>query len=132
MSIPNNFDFHHRLLTPNAIKAMLHYTAVDMGQNVLTQGAGGLNGAGAVALAARLDSRTAVGQWWLTQGVSETSTISGDSSVWSQRLIWGDRLIWGNQQVYTNEEAWGLPIVWNDRIIWGNLDDGSAGTTEVK
>ena len=55
-------------LTPNAIKAMLHYTAVDMGQNVLTQGAGGLNGAGAVALAARLDSRTAVGQWWLTQG----------------------------------------------------------------
>ena len=138
----------HAALTPNAIKAMLHYTALDMGEDVLTQGAGSLNGDGAVALAARLDSTTAVGQWWLTQGVSETSTIDGTTHTWSQRLVWGDRLIWGNQEVYTNEEAWGLRIVWGDRLvwgdriiwgnvtadrlIWGNLDDGSAGTMGVR
>ena len=61
-------------LTPNAVKAMLQYAALDLSDyDVLTQGAGALNGDGAVALAASIDSTTAVGQWWLTEGVSETS-----------------------------------------------------------
>jgi hypothetical protein len=39
-------------LTPNAIKALLHYTALPMAEvDALTQGAGGLNGDGAVRLA---------------------------------------------------------------------------------
>ena len=110
---------HDAALTPNAVKAILHYTALDMGRDPLTQGAGGLNGDGAVTLASSLDSTTAVGQWWLASGVSETSTIDGSTHIWSQRLVWGDRLMWGNE-VYTHEEAWGLPIVWGDRLVWGD------------
>ena len=106
---------------PNAIKAMLHYSALPLPDNdVLTQGAGGLNGDGALALAASLDPNVAEGEWWLVNPVSESSSIAGEELLWSQRLVWGDRLVWGNNEVYTNEEAWALRIVWGDRLVWGN------------
>jgi len=64
-------------LTPNAIKAMLEYSAVMVADHdVLTQGAGGLNGDG--ALAQSLDPGTPVGEWWLVRPTTETSTISGE------------------------------------------------------
>lgn len=85
-------------LTPHAIKAWLQYSAVPLaGVDVLTQGAGTLNGDGAVALAASSDSRRPVDQWWLTQGVSERSESSGESFEWGQRFIWGDRQVWGDR-----------------------------------
>ena len=143
---------HGGRLTPNAIKALLQYSALPLAEtDVLTQGAGSLNGDGAVALAASVDSTTGEGAWWLASPVSETSTISGEALLWSQRLVWGDWLVWGDQ-VYHNEEAWALRGprlggppglgrrlhrqrrlgVWGDRLVWGDLDDGAAGTMGVR
>lgn len=119
-------------LKPNAIKALLQYSALTLSDtDVLTQGAGALNGDGAVALASRIDSTAPLDHWWLTQGVTENSVISGESLQWSQRFIWGDRLVWGNE-IYWNREAWdqrtiwGDRLVWGDRLIWGNNDVDSV------
>ena len=90
-------------LTPNAVKAMLQYSAVILPDaDELMQGVGSLDADGAVALAAAVDPGAEADAWWLTSPVSETSTIADESVAWGQRLIWGDRLVWG------------------DRIVWGN------------
>lgn len=123
-------------LTPNAIKAMLQYSALPLAaQDTLTQGAGALNVAGAIALAAAIDPNQPVGTAWLTSAVDTSTTIGGTPTAWGQRVVWGDRVIWGNQ-IFSNDPAWGLRVVWGDRVIWGNRvvwgnstvwDDGNAG-----
>ena len=57
-------------LPPNAIKAILQHTAVPVpGADDLTQGAGSLNAAGAIALTSAIDPTRPKGSWWLVSGV---------------------------------------------------------------
>jgi subtilisin family serine protease len=109
-------------LSPNTVKAILQYTAVDMpGYDVLTQGAGALNGEGAVRLAAAIDTRAPVDTWWLSPTVGPSySTIGASTYFWSSRIVWGDRVIWGDA-LFQNDAAWAQRIVWGDRVIWGDL-----------
>ncbi len=82
-------------LTPNAIKAILQYTAVGVaGADRLTQGAGALNGKGAVRLAAAIDTSAAVGQPWVRGAVVPLSTIDNEPLAWGETLIWGEGLVW--------------------------------------
>ena len=92
-------------LSPNAVKALLQYTALPMpGYDALTQGAGAINGEGAVRLATAIDTRAAVGAWWASPTVGPSySTIGTTTYVWASRIVWGDRVVWG------------------DRIVWGDL-----------
>jgi len=107
-------------LTPNAVKAILQYTALPLAdEDVLTQGAGALNAAGAIALAEAIDPNAPTGEWWLTNGVTGSTTIGGTTLTWGQRVVWGDRIVWGNQ-IFTNDPAWALRVVWGNRIVWGN------------
>ena len=54
-------------LTPNTVKAILEYTALPLyAADPLTQGAGGLNGGGAVQLAETIDPGRPIGDWWMT------------------------------------------------------------------
>ena len=61
-------------LTPNAVKAMLQFSALrlhdDPGQeyDTLRQGAGALNLGGAIELAKSVDTSAPVGSWWLVVG----------------------------------------------------------------
>src|SRR5262249_35988316 len=132
----NRKGHDHSSLTPNAIKAILQYTAIPLeGEDALTQGAGALNAAGAVALAAAIDPEAPVGAWWLESNVSPWTTIGSETLTWGQRVVWGDRVVWGNQ-IFTNDPAWALRVVWGDRVVWGNRvvwgdstvwDDGNPG-----
>lgn len=107
-------------LTPNAVKAILEFTAFPLdAYDLLTQGAGALNGAGAVALAGSIDATAPRGSSWLAGTVSPYTTIDGESLAWGQRIVWGDRVIWGNY-VYTNDPAWALRVIWGDTVVWGN------------
>src|SRR6185503_13206192 len=64
-------------LTPNAVKAILEYTAeTNSGYDKMTQGAGFLNARGAVEVARSL--------------ASESGGDFPDSSTWSRHLIWGN------------------------------------------
>ncbi len=106
-------------LTPNAVKAILQYTAqVDPGQDFLTQGSGFLNARGAVRLA----------RYWANPegGLGEMADSIGSASVeWSRHLIWGNyRLSGGVPLPGTN--AWAVGLTWGatrslsgGRIVWG-------------
>jgi subtilisin family serine protease len=83
-------------LTPNAVKAILHYTAETyQGYDPLTQGAGFLNAAGAVEMARAFgDVRT-----------------TADASSWSRHILWGNQRIRGGR-LRPDDPAWALGVVW--------------------
>ena len=99
-------------LTPNAVKAILQYTAESYaGHDFLTQGAGFINAKGAVDLAAHL--------------ASPLTTPYPAASNWSRHLIWGNHLATGGR--FTEDaNAWSTGVVWGDgltptgeRVRWG-------------
>ena len=71
----------NRGLTPNTVKAILEYSSIrvlgDDGKPVdaLTQGAGQIQAAGALALARSIDPRASVGSPWLSSGIVPSTTI---------------------------------------------------------
>lgn len=105
-------------LTPNLVKAILHYTAETRTRFAVTaQGAGFLNARGAVQLAAALggDIPAAV-----------------DPTRWSRQILWGNQRLRGGS-ITADANAWRDDVVWGasetpegDPIGWGTLAD--AGT----
>jgi hypothetical protein len=124
-------------LMPNAIKAIVQFTALTMRDEAhvayspLVQGAGAINAAGATALAAAIDTATPRGQPWLTLAVQPYTDIE-EVLPWVQSVLWGDFVLWGDA-VYWNSPAWALnvlwgdnafwhdTVVWGDRIVWGDI-----------
>jgi len=107
-------------LAPNAVKALLQYTAQTYsGYDVLTQGAGFLNAKGAVELAAYF--------------ASPLAHPYPDDSSWSHHLVWGNRLVDGAAP--SNLSTWGVGLVWGDpsipgvtslpNVVWGALCGGA-------
>jgi serine protease AprX len=106
-------------LTPNAVKAVLQYTAeVDTRHDPLTQGAGFLNASGAVELAQTL----------------ATSTTANGGPSWSQHIVWGNQLVRGD--VFSTSGAWATGVTWGDaaqtiggdlprNVVWGKRCGGS-------
>ena len=137
LMVEANRDRYDAPLTPNAVKAILEYTALPVrGENPLAQGTGALNGAGAVLLAQSIDPARPVGAWWLTSGVQPWTVIEGQSFPWSQSIIWNNRVAAG-EVVFANRAAWGDTVIWgtddSDTVIWGTTDDDTViwGTTDV-
>jgi serine protease AprX len=109
-------------LTPNAVKAILQFTAESRaGYDHLTQGAGFLNARGAVELA-----RAFAGEQPLAQ--------STDRVQWSRQLVWGNQRIAGGM-LGAAANAWNIGITWGDRttpageaIHWGvACEDDACG-----
>lgn len=101
-------------LTPNAVKAILEYTAQTYpGYNALTQGAGFLNSLGAVRLA----------RFFATARDGDTVPVQ---AMWSKHILWGNHLIAGGV-VLPGANAWHNAVVWGaarsdggDNIVWGS------------
>ena len=119
-------------LTPNAVKAILQYTAENRADyNALTEGAGFLNAVGAVRLAS----------FYATALPGASLPLQ---AMWSKQIIWGNyRLAHGVLDPSANAFAmgtnWGVAfaddgdnIVWGtacgasdcDNIVWGTSDTG--------
>ena len=122
-------------LTPNAVKAILQYTAQSSGDNVFAQGAGFLNTKGAVRLA-RFFAAPETGVGYMRD------TIEGERVDWSRHIIWGNYRITGGvplpgSNAWANDQTWGglrtetgQPVVWgarhdDDNIVWSVSDDGN-------
>ena len=89
-------------LTPNAVKAILEFTAEARdGYNHLTQGAGFLNARGAVELA-RAFSGNALGP-----------ELSSDPVRWSRHIIWGNRRVRA-AMLGARANAWKPGVTWGD------------------
>src|SRR3954465_11196 len=101
-------------LTPNAVKAILQYTAERHGGiDPLTEGAGFLNALGAVQLSQYL--------------LSPSADNYPDDSSWSKTLIWGNQLVRGGR-LTADATAWGTDVVWGSAetpagqsVEWGTV-----------
>src|SRR5262249_51796242 len=110
-------------LTPNAVKAILQYTAlVYAGPDALTQGAGFLNAQGAVELANYL-------------AASVPSSAYPPNSGWGRRVIWGNQLLRGGR-LTNGASAWSTAVTWGalptqsgQSIDWGMLCTGNSSCT---
>ena len=121
-------------LTSNAIKALLQYSATPLhddagtAYNALEQGAGLVNGAGAIALSSRIDTTMATGAYWMTADSSPVTNFGDVDEPWSQATIWGSRLLRGTSIVDLRQAAWEDNVVWGTgelrKVIWGTLADG--------
>jgi serine protease AprX len=117
--------------TPNAVKAALQYSAFDVHNDLgieydpLRQGAGALNGDGAIALIRAMDTSTRVGDYWLSRTPSPWTRIGDDWLPWQQEIIWGNAVIWGST-VAKHYAAWDEAVIWgstDEAVIWGSNDD---------
>jgi serine protease AprX len=112
-------------LTPNAVKAILQYTAEEYsGYDALTQGAGFLNARGAVELARFF--------------AAPLTTTYPATAGWSRQLLWGNHRLLGGMLTPT-ATAWGTDVVWGaatraggQAVTWGvhcllaNCDGGGS------
>jgi serine protease AprX len=120
-------------LTPNAIKAMLQYTATPLRNadgvvyDALTQGTGEVNGLGALALAYYADTTKSSGTFWLASSLSPSTTFAGVEQPWAQTVIWGRRMVRGASLIEINQLAWDDNLVWGtdemDNLVWGTVDE---------
>ncbi|MCC7417020.1 MAG: S8 family peptidase [Acidobacteria bacterium] len=111
-------------ISANLMKGILEYSAIPLsGFDALSQGAGGINAAGAIELAGAIDTDVAPGLPWFSIGITPSSMIGGQSHQWSQQVIWGGTIL-GGDVLYVSSAAWGAGAVWGasdegDNIVWG-------------
>ena len=125
-------------LTPNAVKAILQFTALPardaqgVPYDVLTQGTGSVNAAGASELAARINTGLPVSSLWLNANVDPWTVIDGQILSWSESIVWNDAISFG-PVVSVNQPAWSTNIVWgsDDNIVWGSNDNIVWGSNIV-
>jgi serine protease AprX len=132
-------------LKSNAIKALLQYSATQIHKEdgapygPLEQGAGLVNGLGAIALAYSIDTTKAAGEYWATYDMPPSTNFDGIEEPWSQSVIWGTRLLRGSSVVDLRQAAWEDNVVWGtgelgrivsgtfsadeDNIVWGTFAD---------
>src|SRR5213594_1098897 len=102
-------------LSAHTVKAVLEHTAQRLsGPNVMTQGAGEVNMAGAVRLAALINPGAALGTKWLKTNGKPTRAdlLYGELAAWGRATLWG-------QQVYVGQNIYVNLAQWNDNIVWG-------------
>ena len=107
-------------LTPNAVKAIVQYTAeARPGVDHLTQGAGFLNARGAVELSRALTRGDAV-------------EPEDDPVKWGRHIIWGGLRI-GGRLADADARAWATDVTWGSRtgadgepIAWAACGDGDC------
>jgi serine protease AprX len=133
-------------LTPNAVKAILQYTAESReGQTPLAQGAGFLNAKGAIRLAKYFAApQQSLGYM--------RDTIDNERIDWARHIVWGNYVIEGGvplpgSNAWATNQTWGAletqtgqPVVWgaraddenivwsvdgDDNIVWSVNDDGN-------
>jgi hypothetical protein len=102
-------------LTPNAVKAILQYTAQPYaGYDALTEGAGFLNALGAIELA----------RYFAAPSVSQYPS-GAPGWDWGRQIIWGTHRIQGGQ-IMPDVNAWSPGVAWGApttpggaNVVWG-------------
>jgi serine protease AprX len=107
-------------LTPNAIKAILQFTAQPrVAEDDAAQGTGLLNIRGAIALARQLSRQTG--------DAAALDNAAGGTRSWSHRIVWGTQRLTGDV-IAPGMRAWDLDVQWGedgratgDPVTWGAL-----------
>jgi serine protease AprX len=112
-------------LSPNAIKAILMYSAQRMslslssGLSTLTQGAGNLNVLAALEIATKINPSAPPGALWLTGSLSFSTAIQGQSIPWTRSILWGNNVA-GGDTIHYRQFAWGGNVAWGEGGTWAS------------
>jgi serine protease AprX len=113
-------------LTPNAVKALIQYTAEVTDGHILSQGAGILNAKGAVRMAKYFKQAVANSDNGFPQ---ESDVIEGEQIAWAKHIIWGNFRVTGGMPL-PGSNAWATSQRWGDlstptggAVVWGAADD---------
>ncbi len=117
-------------LSPSAIKAILQYSATQVGfagvpPDGLVQGAGAINVPAALALAQAIDPAQPVGSDWLSGSPAPFTTYGNIALPWAQDIIWRDTLLSGslldlNRPAWSPSLPWGASTTWTPDVVTGN------------
>jgi len=122
-------------LTANLVKAVLEYTATPLFNqdgllyDTLTQGAGEVNGAGAITLAKAINTSPEYTDGWIVGEFTSATTFGAQDVAWAQNIVWGNYTVEAQAyELFTRSEAWDDNIVWgtmgrsdDENIVWGSF-----------
>ncbi len=116
-------------LSANTLKLVLQFTArlVPL-TDVLTQGAGALNIAGALTLVDAINPDARPGTNWIRHRITAANVDANEQFIaWGQRIIYGNRFM-RPRYAQVHLLRWNDAIVWAydaiaENIVWGNSDD---------
>jgi len=123
-------------LTTNLVKAVLEYTATPLFNadgliyDTLTQGAGEVNGAGAVTLAKAINTAPEYTDTWPIGEFTPATMFGSQDVAWAQNIVWGNYVVEAQAYaLFARSEAWDDNIVWgtlgrsdDENIVWGSFD----------
>jgi serine protease AprX len=107
-------------LTANTVKGILQFTSQRLRNlDVMTQGAGEINVAGAVRFAKMVYATQAPGKRWMRSARKPIAAdlLFGETAYWGRAIVWGKDVKAGTNALYVNAQ------MWNDNIVWGHLFD---------
>jgi serine protease AprX len=115
-------------LSSHTVKGLIQFTSQRMRNlDVMTQGAGQLNIAGALRLAKLVSPSARINKRWIkgSRTPIQADLLFGEAVYWGKAIIWGDKVRPGNS-IYLHLAQWDDNIVWGylaDNIVWSMWDD---------
>jgi len=115
-------------LTAHTVKGILQFTSQRLkGLDVMTQGAGEINVAGAVRFAKMIYAGQSYGKRWVrgSRRPVNADLLFGETAFWGRAIIWGKDVKAGTTALYVRSTMWDDNIVWGmffDNIVW-SMDD---------
>ena len=123
-------------LSSHTVKAVVQYTAQRLsGTDIMTQGAGELNVAGAVRLAALINPAAPLNSNWLrtTEPPTRADLLFDEIAYWGRATLW-DGVAFTGMSPYVNLAQWADNITWgyssattswaqDENIVWGAMDN---------
>jgi subtilisin family serine protease len=115
-------------LSAHTVKAVIQYTSQRLRNlDVMTQGAGEVNIAGAVRVAKLIEPSVTTGKRWVkgSRKAIQADLLFGQTAFWGKAIIGGTTVKAGTNAVYMKLAQWDDNIVWGywlDNIVW-SMDD---------
>ena len=117
-------------LSAHAVKGILQYTSQRLkSADVMSQGAGEVNIAGAVRLAKMINTSQADGKRWVMTSRRPVAAdyLFGEAAFWGRAIIGGGVIKPGTNAMFVQSAMWNDNIVWGmlmlDNIVWGMMLD---------
>jgi serine protease AprX len=117
-------------LTAHTVKGIIQFTSQRLRNiDVMSQGAGEVNVAGAVRFAKMVYADQAYGKRWIrgSRKPIAADLLFGETAYWGRALIWGQDVKASSNALYVRSNLWDDNIVWgmfmDDNIVWGMFMD---------
>ena len=94
--------------------------------SALAQGAGEVDGLGALTMAYYADTSKAAGTPWMPGAFVAQTQFGAEAHAWAENIVWGTVAVSGTGLMEVNQSAWAQSVTWGAgelaNIVWGTAD----------